>query len=117
MKSQWWLYQMSAELWPERRYRQRIWESSSAIWPTGRIAGSFDLQEGDRLMCFYAPSGSEAPGICGWGVITHLYAEYEQFEWRPTPPSDLLKMKPLYDDAIYDAVKTIRGGFPQGTMW
>jgi hypothetical protein len=46
-------------------------------------------------------------------VITHILTEVE-FEWRRTPPSDLLKMACLYNPGLYDVIKSIRGGFARG---
>ena len=55
------------------------------------------------------------PGIYGWAVI--LRYEDKEVYFRPTPPSDYLKMKPLWNNEVKNIIDQIRGTVKQGTMW
>ncbi len=69
------------------------------------------------MVCWYAVSGAAEPGLWGWGIIISYAPEDDEIRWRPTFPSDLLKMAPMYDDQLNACVKHIRGRMAQGTMW
>src|SRR5687768_15527340 len=112
-----WLYQMSARDWPPERYREEVWERQITQWPTGRVAGRSKPREGDLIVTWYAKTGSEDPGLYGWGVIVRFVTEFDQIRWQPVFPSDFLKLTPIYDEAIGRVITGIRGRVSQGTMW
>ncbi len=111
-----WLYQMSATYWSPERYRTDVWEGHDMTWDIGKIspAGS-SPRPGDIVVLFYAKTGGGDCGIYGWAVI--LWCEGKEVRFRPTPPSDYLKMNPLWNDSVSDIIDQIRGGMPRGTMW
>src|SRR2546428_121452 len=64
-------------------------------------------------------SNAESPGLCGWGVVT-AYNEEDitgKLAWRPVPPSDQLKMRPLLNEQLEARIDKIRGPMPRGTLW
>jgi hypothetical protein len=112
-----WLYRMSADSWKEAKYRLRVWEGIPVVWPANQIRGGQRPTAGDRMFCWYAFTGSTAPGLCGWGLVLSFDDESNEVEWRPVFPSDLMKMHPLYDKSLAARVDTIRGKMPRGTLW
>jgi hypothetical protein len=108
-----WLYQMSSEKWSTEKYRTEVWEQNNTTWPVGRLTrdGS-ELQNGDTIVLFY--TGND-PGIYGWAVL--LRYEDKEIYFRPTPPSDYLKMNPIWNDEMKTIVDEIRGPVKMGTMW
>jgi hypothetical protein len=112
-----WLYQMSETYWPAAQFRATVWEGETIYWPTGRVRSEDRPQPGDRLLCWYAPTGASLPGVVGWGVVLGYSSDREELIWRPAPPTDALKMHPLFNDDVVKRVDGIRGGFRQATMW
>ena len=112
-----WLYQMSETQWPAGQFRATVWEGSTVSWPTGNVRSSDRPEPGDRLLCWYARTGASLPGVVGWGVVLGYSPERTEILWRPAPPTDALKMHPLFDDEIVDRVEGVRGRFRQATMW
>jgi len=112
-----WLYQMSADLYSQGRYRTEVWEGNPVTnWSIGESKRKpKEVLPGDIVVLFFARTGAVDPGIYGWGVITLF--DKEVIDFRPASPSDYLKMNPLWDDEISAIVDRIRGGMPQGTMW
>ena len=110
-----WLYQMTNDEWSQEQYRTEVWEGNNTTWQFGTIspAGS-SPQLGDTMVLFYARSGGD-PGIYGWAVILR-YQDKEVY-FRPAPPSDYLKMNPLWNDTVSDTIDKIRGRRKRGTMW
>lgn len=112
-----WLYQMSEAEWPEAQYRAEVWEGGLIYWSTRKVQGQGRPVPGDRMICWYATTGAAQPGVVGWGVILGHFEDREEIIWRPTFPSDGLKMRPLYDDQLIQTIDSIRGKFKQATMW
>lgn len=112
-----WLYQLSANAWSEGWYRESVWEGGVVRWPIGRVAGDELPVPGDRVYLWYARTVSRTPGLYGWGVVLGLLEDDAVLSWRPTYPSDLLKMDPVFDDGLDELISSLRGRFPQGTMW
>lgn len=112
-----WLYQMSARDWPPERYREEVWERQITQWPTGRVAGRVKPKEGDILFPWFAKTGSDDPGLYGWGVIVRYMTEFSQVRWQPVFPSDYLKMNPIFDGGVARFISAVRGRVSQGTMW
>ena len=112
-----WLYQMSTEYYSHERYRTEVWEGTIVTnWFIGESKRRpTDVQPGEIVILFFARTGAQDPGIFGWGIITFFDGDVINF--RPAPPSDYLKMNPLWDDEISGIVDEIRGGMPQGTMY
>lgn len=115
-----WLYQMAEdEQWTPEDYRLDVWEGEQVTWPHRKIV-SRDAREpgpGDPIILFFAKSGTQAPGVCGWGVILRLYARKQEISFRAVFPTDLLKMNPIWDNEIEEIVNQIRGPHPRATMW
>jgi hypothetical protein len=102
-----WLYQLSADLWGPERYRLKIWEGERWNWPVGgRSGGGHVPQPGDTVIFFYAPSGAEEPGFYGLAVVLEWYdVSSSPLYFRPTSPSDFLKMCPWWDDEATEDCK------------
>jgi hypothetical protein len=112
-----WLYQMSHGEWPVEEYREQVWEGEVIHWPWNRVAGRARPVEGDLMVCWYARSGSVEPGMYGWGVVVRSIRSDKRLRWRPAPPSDYLKMRPLFDKDVQGIIDAVRGRMRQGTMW
>jgi hypothetical protein len=70
------------------------------------------------LVFFYAPSGGVDPGFYGWAVILEWYeVSSNQLYFRPTAPSDCLKMFPWWDGPAEKLANEIRGKMKQRTLW
>jgi len=113
-----WIYQMSAKYWLPERYRTDVWEGNDTIWDVNKISPTGDPpRPGDILVLFYAKAGVAVAdrGIYGWAII--MWHEDGEVRFRPTPPSDYLKMNPLWNDEINYIINQIRGRMPRGTMW
>jgi hypothetical protein len=115
-----WLYQMAEdEEWKPEDYRHSVWEGEMVTWLHRKIVrrGSTGPDAGDRIIFFFAKSGTSAPGICGWGVILQMHLKRGELTFRVVYPSDFLKMKPIWDTSVKKLVNDIRGGHPRATMW
>lgn len=112
-----WLYQMASYQFSLTRYRTEVWEGTVVTnWGIGESKRRpNNVQPGELIILFYAKTGTQDPGIYGWGVIT--FFDEEVINFRPSSPSDYLKLNPVWDDEISDIVDDIRGGMPQGTMY
>src|SRR5687768_6437765 len=114
-----WFYQLSTELWGPERYRLEIWEGERWNWPVGGRSGGGDLPEpGDTVVFFYAPSGALEPGFYGWAVVLEWYSvSSNPLYFRPTSPSDFLKMCPWWNEEAQEIADAIRGKMKQRTLW
>lgn len=112
-----WLYQMSTEYYSHERYRTEVWEGTTVTnWGIGESKRKpTEIQPGEIVILFFARTGAYDPGIFGWGIITLF--DKEVINFRPSSPSDYLKMNPLWDNEIKSITDEIRGGMPQGTMY
>lgn len=115
-----WLYQMAEdEDWTPEDFRLTVWEGNTVTWSHKKImpAGSHKPEPGDPIVFIFAKSRTKAPGICGWGVILKVYAKKEEFSFRAVPPTDVLKMSPIWDNEVEDLINQVRGPHPRGTTW
>jgi hypothetical protein len=117
-----WLYQMSQadpQGWSANRYRIKVWERQETTWPAGQIKPKNKSPEpGDLMALFFAPKRvEEDAGFYGWAVVTKWEPRSNRITFRPTPPSDMLKMSPWWNDDARRIVDDIRGPQPRGTMW
>ncbi len=114
-----WLYQMSAQRWEPEEYRQEVWEGEILRWPVGQLVrrGQEMPAPGDTVLLFFAKTGNLEPGIYGWGVVLSYDDARKSLSYRPTSPSDYLKMDPVWGNDIRSLIDQIRAGMTQGTMW
>jgi len=112
-----WLYQMRADQYSHERYRTEVWEGNLVTnWSIGESKRKpKEVQFGDTVILFFARTGADEPGIYGWGVITLF--DKEVIDFRPTPPSDYLKMNPVPEKEITKIIDKIRAGMPEGTIF
>jgi hypothetical protein len=115
-----WLYQLSGKNWSPNRYRFEIWEGERWSWDVNSISkhDHDDPKVGDVVVFFYAKSKSSDPGFYGWGVILEWYpADISILYFRPTSPSDYLKMHPWSDKKAMELADKIRKPIKQGTLF
>lgn len=114
-----WLYQLSASTWSPERFRLEIWEGERWNWPVAGRAGQGKVPgPGDVIVFFYAPSGGYDPGFYGWAVVLEWYPQStQQLYFRPTAPTDYLKMNPWWDKEAQKLADEIRGKMKQRTLW
>ena len=117
-----WLYQMSVDYWRHERYRADVWQGADTTWDVGKIVpAEATPQAGDIIVLYYVEAekgvkpAERDPGIYGWGIV--LWYEDKEIRYRPTSPSDYLKVNPLWNDEVNKLVDDIRGRMKQGTMW
>ena len=113
------MYQMSADSYSVEEYRDEIWEGEMVKWPTGnvRTESGCRISPGDTVALVFVRTGTKEPGIYGWGVVAHYKEDKGLFSFRPTFPSDYLKMNPIWDDQVSGLLDAIRGPVKVGTMW
>ncbi len=114
-----WLYQMSIKRWRPEDYRVEVWEGKRIVWEVGQIStrGLGEVAAGDRIIFFFAKSANPEPGIYGWGIIHRYMKRRNEIEYQVTPPSDYLKMDPIWDKKLETLLNKIRGGMTQRTLW
>ena len=113
-----WFYQMSETAWPAENYRQEVSEGQVVRWPTRKLMFAYEPPAaGDIIVCFYAPTGSTRPGVCGIGIITKYLPNSRKFDWLALPPTDLLKERPWWDERAKEIAELIRAQSPRGTMY
>jgi hypothetical protein len=114
-----WLYQMSDAIWPVSQYRLEVKQGELIRWRTTNIPQNKgrEIAPGDAIVLFYAPTGNDNPGVYGWGVIVNYNPEQDRLDFQVNPPSDYLKMDPLWDDEIRILISKVRGKVAQGTLW
>lgn len=114
-----WLYQMNAKKWPVERYRAEVWEGSDIQnWGVGEVRASTAARlprPGEMLILFYVKSGQIDPGIYGWGIV--LRCDKEEMNFRLAPPSDYLKMNPVWDDDVDRTIAGFCGKWRQATLF
>ena len=112
-----WLYQMNAKLYSHERYRAEVWEGNLVTnWSIGESKRKpKEVLRGDIVILFFTKTGAVNPGIYGWGIITLF--DKEVIDFRPAPPSDYLKIKPVPEEEVSELINKIRGRMPEGTMW
>ena len=79
-----------------------------------------DPQPGDTVVFFFAMTGCDDPGFYGWAVVEQWHSEEATIWFRPTAPSDHLKMHPWWDGSegrVMEIVRRVRRGMNQGTLW
>ena len=105
-----WLYQLSANVWSPERFRLEIWEGERWHWPVGgKSSGGTWPQPGDSVVFFYAPTHGTDPGFYGWAAVLEWYEDSSSpLYFRPTAPSDRLKMDPWWDDEAKELALEIR---------
>jgi hypothetical protein len=118
-----WFYQLSENEYPSRSYRLDIWENTP--WAFGltdrKITGADGNlpRRGDRVVFFYAPTGCPEPGYYGWAIVIESRDDSDG-KWmffRPTAPSDRLKMYPWGDDEARKIADDVRAPVWTGTLW
>jgi len=114
-----WLYQMNAARYSHERYRTEVWEGTvTQNWTLGKSTHRpKNVMQGDMLILFYAKTVAIEPGIYGWSIVTFFDKEAEEMHFRPTSPSDYLKMNPLWDQQVSKIIDRVRAGMPEGTMF
>ena len=113
-----WLNQLSPNNWSPERYRLDIWEGERVNWEVGGRSGEGQLPKpGDIVVFFYAKSNGTDPGFYGWGIVNEWYEPQQLIYFRPTAPSDYLKMHPWWDDTAKQLSDKIRGKMKHRTLW
>jgi hypothetical protein len=113
-----WLYQLSANRWSPERYRADVWEGERWRYSVGRTVGGGETPKpGDTVVFFYAKHENTDPGFYGWGVLLDGHEPTETLSFRPTAPSDFLKMTPWWDEEADRLADTIRGNVPLATLF
>ncbi|AOO65000.1 hypothetical protein [Sulfurospirillum halorespirans] len=113
-----WLYQIDQKNWNPARYRLEIWESERWVWHVGKIVHhGEEMNPGDTVVFFCAPSTGAEPGFYGWAIVLEWKEDSQYIYFRPTSPSDYLKMVPWWDTNAKNIADKIRGKFKQGTLW
>ena len=112
-----WLYQMTIEKWPYERYRAEVWEGAVTLnWKVREIIPRKGMRQyGDIIIFYYIKSDKIDPGIYGWGVV--LWCNGDDIHFRPSSPSDYLKMNPLWDKEVEQIIENIRGNWAEATMF
>ena len=110
-----WLYQMSSNIWSSGSYRIEVWEGEPTNWEINRKVPKVNSpQPGDIIILFFAPTGESDPGIYGWAVIVRF--DEHEIRFIPSPPSDYMKMNPVWDNDVKNIIHQIRP-VAQGTLW
>ena len=112
-----WIYQLNQKNWPPETFRYEIWEGRNWSWGYGKKIGAAQPAAGDTLVFFYAPRGGKVPGIYGWAVVERCDEESRIVYFRPTAPTDHLKMDPWWDEEVKKVTEDIRGPVPQATLF
>ena len=109
---------MRSSLWKPEKYRMKVWEHEKCEFKTGKIIPSDEKpKSGDTIIFFYVKTDTNEPGIYGWGIILKYDKKEKNVLFRPTSPSDYLKMNPILGNDIENLINEIRGKTPRGTMW
>ncbi len=106
------------EEWTPEDYRVDVWEDHEISWPVGKLVGARndDVIPGNLIFLFFAQTQNAFPGIYGVGIITRYSPRRGEITFRLCPPSNYLKINPLWDDNVKQVINHIRGRFTQGTM-
>lgn len=111
-----WLYQLSTSDWDQNSYRIEVAEGERVAWPVGRKQTKRDPQAGERIVCWWAKTGSREYGVIGWGVLDgHTYAA--GIRWHPYPPSNRWAMSPLVSAEVERIIDQVRGTMRQATLF
>jgi hypothetical protein len=115
-----WLYQMSEGIWiTVDRYKKRVKEGKQYEWMRGKILTQNKIKpkKGDIIILFFAPKNNPKPGLYGWGVILNYDKYSKNITFRLWPPSDRMKLNPIWDNDVKKWTKDIRRKFFTATMW
>lgn len=108
-----WLYQINAKKGESRElYRTEAWEGQLVTnWTIGEGTNKpKDISPGDIIVLSFVKAGTDDPGIYGWGIITSFH-KGESIDFRPSPPSDYLKMNPVPEKNVRGIIREITGHF------
>lgn len=72
---------------------------------------------GDIIICFYAVSACDSPGICGFGMVTKYLPKSRTFDWMPLPPTNKLKLRPWWNERVNEIADSVRRQSLRGTMY
>lgn len=115
-----WLYQMAEGVWiTVERYKKRVKEGKQYKWMRGKILteNKAKPKKGDVLILFFAPKDNPSPGLYGWGMILDYDDKFKNIVFRLHPPSDRMKLNPIWDADVKKWTKEIRRNFNTATMW
>lgn len=116
-----WLFQLTEKEYPLRNYRLQVWEHERWRFFARTMEGSQHPPEpGDVVVFFYAPTGADEAGFCGWGVVLQWIEhapENRELCFRPAAPNDFLKLHPWNDEDAIELANEIRGPMAQRTLW
>ena len=113
-----WLYQLNAQDWSPETFRYEIWEGKPWRWGYGTKRGAAELEAGDTLIFFYAPTKCSDPGFYGWAVLERHREEDSLLYFTPTAPTNRLKLDPCWDEGTTKKlVDKIRGRMTQATLF
>jgi hypothetical protein len=111
-----WLHQLSSNIWPSGDYKVEVWEKEATNWMIGRkVPKDNSPKTGDTMIMYYAPANEPDPGIYGWALVIRF--DDREIRFIPMPPSDYLKMNPVWDDEVKNIIGQVRGRTAVGTLW
>ena len=111
-----WVYQMSEAKWSRDDFLHEI-QNSHLQWPHYKIKGQGLPAAEDTLILFYAPTGSEFPGICGQGVIERFHPRSKKITFQVDPMTKRLSERPWWDGKAKKLLDEIRGRPPRATLF
>ena len=111
-----WLYQLSSAEWDQDSYRLEVAEGDRIAWPIRSKRSSLEPEPGQRIVCWWAKSGTLEYGVIGWGVVESTTYGTD-LRWRAIPPSDRWAMSPITSREIESAVDKVRGKMRQATLF
>jgi hypothetical protein len=112
-----WIYQMNQKDWPPENFRCEIWEEQCLSWGYRKKMSAAMPAPGDTLVFFYASRDGKDLGIYGWAVIVRCSEKSQKIYFRPTTPTNHLKMDPWWDEAVQIITKDVRGPMPRATLF
>jgi hypothetical protein len=114
-----WLYQLSVVYFTPQQYRTEIWEGERWRWPVGDNPPKTEVPApGDQICFYYAKTNNPEPGFYGWAIVLEWRTDSSSpLYFRPTSPSDHLKMDPWGDGAALALADSIRGKMPRKSLY
>lgn len=108
---------MSEAKWPRANFLRTVREGKRPVWDSRKVIGGSFPSADDRLILFYAKSGTRLPGICGVGQVLDADEDEEWLEFKVARPTDKLRDKPWWDAEVIELIHEIRGKFWRATLF